>query len=296
MEGRGEFCCVCGRALPNRWAVAGRCEADGCGSAFCALHWHRGNRRCPAHGWKQVETNVNHETEKKMPEKEHSDETNDREMQARAEQLPAARKTSILKQLGSFAVSLGHGAGSLLKKISGYRSPAEAMADVNAQIDVVRAAREPLSRRLEELYADIVAKKKVFQSAAPARRRILEMELKSAVAEYQSLERQIAAYLKNETVLVKVKGRMNELVAMNLKAVSEGDIDKLTDRIEEAADAGQDIDGAIDGLDKAGRRAERADDSFVDELAAFGDDIADPPAAETSASETTRRDDPLSDF
>jgi hypothetical protein len=122
------------------------------------------------------------------------------------------------------------------------------------------------------------------------------MELKSAVAEYQSLERQIAAYLKNETILVKVKGRMNELVAMNLKAVSEGDIDKLTDRIKDAADAGQDIDDAIDGLDKAGRRAEREDDSFADALAAFGDELTDSPAAESSAAETPRQADPLSDF
>lgn len=231
-----------------------------------------------------------------MAEKRQAEVTNDREMQVRAEQLPAARKTSILRQIGSFAVSLGQGAGALLKKISGYRSPAEAMADVTAQIDAVRAAREPLSRRLEELYADIVSKKKVYQSAPPARRRVLEMELKSAVAEYQSLERQIAAYLKNETVLVKVKGRMNELVAMNLKAVSEGDIDKLADRIEEAADAGQDIDGAIDGLDKAGRRAEREDDSFADALAAFGDELPDRPAPEPSAGESPSRDDPLSDF
>lgn len=231
-----------------------------------------------------------------MAEKQQAEESNDREMQARAEQLPAARKTSILRQLGSFAVSLGQGAGALLKKISGYKSPAEAMAGVNAQIDAVRSAREPLSQRLEELYATIVAKKKVYQSAPPARRRILEMELKSAVAEYQSLERQIAAYLKNETVLVKVKGRMNELVAMNLKAVSEGDIDKLTDRIEDAADAGQDIDDAIDGLDKAGRRAEREDDSFADALAAFGDELTDSPSAEPSTAETPKRADPLSDF
>ena len=27
-----------------------------CGAAFCALHWHNGNRLCKTHGWKTTET------------------------------------------------------------------------------------------------------------------------------------------------------------------------------------------------------------------------------------------------
>ncbi len=231
-----------------------------------------------------------------MTEDKKSDAEREREVKERAEKLPQARKESILKQIGAFALSIGHGTGALLKKICGYKSPGEVMDGINSQIDAGRAAREPLSRRMEELYTAIVAKKKVYQSAPPARRRVLEMELKAAVAEYQSLERQVAAYLKNETVLVKVKGRMCELVAMNLKAVSEDDIDKLTDKIEEAADSSQDIDGAIGDLDKAGRRAEREDTSLDDALAMFGDEVPETSTAESPTAEPPKSADPLSDF
>ena len=44
------------------------------------------------------------------------------------------------------------------------------------------------------------------------------------------------------------------------------------------------------------RRAEREDDSFADALAAFGDELTDSPAAESSTAETPRQADPLSDF
>ncbi len=219
-----------------------------------------------------------------------------------AAKLPAAKKASILKQIGEFAVKLGQGAGSLAKRLAGIRDPEEAMRTIEAQIEENRARREPVARRYDELYRLIVAKKKLYQSAPPARKKILEMELKSALAEYQSLERQMAAYLKNETVLTKVKGRMNELVAMNLKGISEAGIDKLTDEVEDAADTADDIDGAIGDLDKAGVRHEREDDgSFSDALAAFGDELPDVPLTEPSEAEKGPGEpsvpaDPLADF
>jgi len=47
-----QTCCICQKTLPNKYAVAGVCETDGCTAAFCALHWDSGNCRCPAHGWR----------------------------------------------------------------------------------------------------------------------------------------------------------------------------------------------------------------------------------------------------
>ena len=187
--------------------------------------------------------------------------------------LPATKKASILRQIGEFAVKLGVGTGVLAKKLAGIKSTDEALREIDAQMAENRARREPVSRRYEELYGQIVAKKKAYQAAPPARKKILEMDLKSAIAEYQSLERQMAAYLKNETILTKVRGRMCELVAMNLKTVTEAQIDKLTDKIEDAADASEDIDGAIGDLDKAGARRESEDTSFEEALAAFGDEL-----------------------
>ena len=197
--------------------------------------------------------------------------------------LPPEKKASILKQLGTFAVALGKGAGTLAKKLSGIRSTDEALREIEAQIADNRARREPVARRYDELYRLIVAKKKMYQTAPAARKKLLEMELKSAIAEYQSLERQMSAYLNNEMILTKVRGRMCELVAMSLKNVSEAQIDKLTDKIEDAADRDENLDGAIGDLDKAGMRREREDGSFEDALAAFGDELPDEVAPEGPA-------------
>ena len=282
MAGKREVCCVCGRELPNRWAVAGRCEADGCGAAFCALHWHNGNRKCREHGWDPGEMPVPHDGRyagkdeiSKSKENEKMDGTTEgKTLCAKADRtLPPERKASILKQIGSFAVALGKSAGALAKKLSGIKSTDEALREIEEQIAENRARREPVAKRYDELYKLIVAKKKLYQTAPPARKKILEMELKGLVAEYQSLERQMTAYLNNETILTKVKGRMCELVAMNLKNVSEDQIDKLTEQIEDAADESENLDGAIDELDKAGVRREHEDTSFEDALSAFGDDI-----------------------
>lgn len=197
-----------------------------------------------------------------------------------AQELRPEKKESIVRSIAEFAVRLGQGAGQLAKKISGYKSPDEAMAEIDSQIEENRAKRAPLSKRYGELYNQIVLKKKEYQSAPPARRKILELELKSLIAEYQSLERQVAAYLNNETVLTKVKGRMCELVAVSLKSIREADIDRLTDQVDEAVETRENIDGAISDLDKAGARPERDDDgAFEAALAAFGDDLPAEPAA-----------------
>lgn len=303
-------CCICGRVLPTKYAVAGRCEGDGCEAVFCSLHWHNGNRRCREHGWVPggllaplVQTKEEtFQKEKTMSDQKTMDQdaAQSADLGKQAEALPAAQKQSILKQIGEFAVRIGAGAGTLAKKLAGIRSPEEAMKAINGQLDENRQRREPLTKRYEELYRIIVVKKRDFQSAPPARKRILEMELRSAIAEYQTVERQIAAYLKNETVLVKVRGRMDELVAMSLKAVSEKDIDKLTDRIEDAANESDDIAGAIGDLDKAGVRQEAESDDLADVLSGFGDELpAEPaldPAAPASFEAPVKGADPLADF
>ena len=216
--------------------------------------------------------------------------------------LPPEKKASIMRQIGSFAVALGKGAGSLAKKLSGIKSTDEALAEIESQIAENRSRHEPIAKRYDELYKLIVAKKKVYQSAPVAKKKLLEMELKSAIAEYQSLERQMSAYLNNEIILTKVRGRMCELVATSLKSVSEAQIDKLTDQIEDVAEESENLDGAINDLDKAGARREREDGSFEDALAAFGDDVPDiseDPKAEVplgAAGESSKLADPLADF
>lgn len=210
---------------------------------------------------------------------------------AKTELTPQAR-ASILKSVADFAVSLGKTAGTLVDRIRGVRDPEAAIVAFDAQLAANRERREPLSARYEKLYAEIAAKKKVWQSAPPARKKILELELKTLLSEYQGIERQLAIYFENERMLNTVRGRTLELVANGLRKLSEKDVDKLTDQIEDAAADAEDISGAMKDLENAGRRRESESDqaSFEDALAGFDDVAADPAAPEGAAA------DPLAGF
>lgn len=309
MIGKRRVCAICGRVLPTKYAVAGSCIADGCDRDFCSLHWHNGNRRCPEHGWEpcgvlvhedrpiakatifspeagvaQTELASTESKESFNSEEEKMENDNGKDLCERAaKELQPEKKASIIKSISEFAVKLGQGAGQLAKKISGYKSPEEAMNEIDSQIETNRARREPAVKRYEELYGQIVQKKKAYQVAPAARKRILELELKSMIAEYQSLERQVAAYLNNEMILTKVKGRMCELVAMSLKTVKEDDIDKLIDKVDDAVASDEDIDGAMADLDKAGSRREHDDaGAFEEALAGFGDELPETPGFDVS--------------
>ena len=204
MSAGREQCCICGRELPNRWAVAGRCEADGCGAAFCALHWHNGNRLCKTHGWKTTET--------KKTETRKMDEGKDAVAQPEAEirersktEMTPQAKELVVRKVAAFAVTLGKGAASLVDRMRGVRDPDAAISALDAQLAANRERREPLAARSEKLYGEIAAKKKVYLAAPPARKKILELELKSLISEYQSLERQLAVYFENERVISTVR-------------------------------------------------------------------------------------------
>lgn len=299
-----ETCCVCGRALPNRYAVAGRCEEPGCGAAFCAMHWNLGGRRCPEHGGpkeygrrKTAEEDGTRTTEvfagevppaatrpegdskmdtaKDIADGASRDASKDGELlqRAAAELTPQARK-SILKGVAELAAKIGRGAGALVEKLRGARSPEAAVAAMDAQLAASRERREPLARRHEELYAAIAAKRKVYLAAPAARKKLLELELKGMMAEYKGLEREMAVLLENERVAATVRGRTLELIAMGLRKIREADIDRLTDEIEEAAAGAEDVSGALDDLEKAGARREREGDhdAFEAELAGFAEE------------------------
>jgi len=280
-----ERCCVCGRELPNRYAVAGRCEADGCGAAFCALHWHNGNRRCPEHGWKR-----NVDKEKVMNEGKIAESENEIRERAQTELTPQA-KESILKSVVSFAVSLGKGTVALADRIRGIKDPNEVIAEFDAQLKANRERREPLSSRYESLYSEIAAKKKVYVAAPPARRKILELELRGLISEYQGIERQLAVYFENERIVNTVRGRTLELTAMGLRKVSEKEIDRLTDRLEDAVDSGEDVTDALKDLENAGKRRETGDaDAFADALAGFDENAAGEAASDVDAGKTAGAD------
>lgn len=193
---------------------------------------------------------------------------------AKTELTPQAR-TSILKRVAEMAAKVGRGAGALVERVKKARSPEAAVEALDAQLEENRARREPLSKRYEELYAAIAAKKKQYMAAPGARKKLLELELKGMLAEYKALERQLTVLLENERVAATVRGRTMELIAMGLRKVSEGQIDRLTDHIEEATGEADDVDGALRDLEKAGARRDREEDAdaFEAELAGFDEEL-----------------------
>lgn len=219
--------------------------------------------------------------------------------QAKTELTPEAKK-SILKSVSEFAVALGKGASSLIDRLRGIQDPEAALSALDAQLTANREHRAPLQKRYEQLYGEIAAKKKVYLAAPPARKKILELELKALIAEYQGLERQLAVCFENERIITVVRTRTLELTAMGLRKLREKDIDELTDKIEDAVGDQEDVSDAMRDLEKAGKRHDADDaDAFADALAGF-DETAAPvaesgaePASTESAASTS---DPLTGF
>jgi DNA repair exonuclease SbcCD ATPase subunit len=147
----------------------------------------------------------------------------------------------------------------------------------DAALEANRSRREPLRARYEALFAEIASKKKIWASSPPARRKILELELRALLSEYQGLERQLTAYFENERTLVTVRTRVEEIVALEMRKVSERQIDRLTDKLDDAVEDAEDANGAISDLEKAGARREGDSASLEEALAGF--DLDDPASA-----------------
>ena len=288
-----ETCCVCGKALPNKWAVAARCSEPGCEALFCTLHAATWNKRCPAHGGS--ETHPLHaepavsdgggaakrrEAADKETNMETPEETLVKDAKAR---MPESRMRGILASVGEFAAKAGRLAGDLVRRIRNEKDPEEMLRSLDASLAANKERRQPLFDRNAALAAEIGAKKKVYEAAPPARKKMLELELRNLLAEYKANERQLTAFFENENALTVVRGRLLEQIALGMQTLKEDDIDKLTDDIEDAVSEAENIAGAVRDLDKAGARRERESDadSFADALAAF-DTPSEEPHAESA--------------
>jgi len=290
-------CCVCGKELPNKYAIAARCSEPGCEAVFCTLHaatWS--SHRCPAHGGSETsplhasemgnaEPGIRNggaagtQGEPKSPEpqdKEKDMSTPDEELVQNAKaKLSASRLKGILSSVGDFAAKAGKLAGDLVRRIRNEKDPEEMLKTLDASLAANKERRDPIFARNTALAAEISAKKKVYAAAPQARKKMLELELRNLLAEYKANERQLTALFDNEHSITVVRGRLLEQVALGMQTLKEDDIDKLADDIEDAVSDAENISDAVRDLDKAGKRHDRDDaDSFADELAAF-DDIGD---------------------
>lgn len=188
-----------------------------------------------------------------------------------ARKIDPAKVKAALKSTVELVRKLGVGASDLFKKLMKDKSPQAMLKTIEDSQLANQARREVVSARVEKLHGEIVQKKKAYESAPPARKRILEAELQSKLAEYKAGERELTVLLENERLLSQVKGRLNELTGYTMAGVSEIQIDDVIDEIEEAvSEAEGRVDAARD-LEKAGRRRERESDreNLLDELKGF---------------------------
>lgn len=184
---------------------------------------------------------------------------------------------SVIKDVLGRVQRMGAGAAELFKKLKKDKSPEAMMKTLEQSLEANRTRREETARRVEQVHEQITRKKAGHAKASPARKRVLEAELKSLLTEYKTTERQLNILLENERNLSQVKGRLNEVTAYGMAGVSEDAMEELIDDIEEhVSDAETRADVARD-LEKAGRRREREGDSenLWDELAAFDEEVGE---------------------
>ena len=189
------------------------------------------------------------------------------------------KKTAARAALDAIS-KLGAGVAGLVKKLAGVQDPQEMIDSFGSALDANRARREPLRARYDALFREIAEKKKSWQSAPPARKKLLEFELKTLLSEYKGIERQLTAFYENERTLVAVRTRVEEIVALEMRKISEKQIDRLSDKLDDAVSDAEDVAGAVSDLENAGRLRDRESDSesLADELAAFD---MDPPVGES---------------
>jgi hypothetical protein len=264
-------CTICGKKLPNRYAIAGTCEEPGCEEVFCALHWREGNRRCRKHGWEPSNGGGNEgspEGEKSSGIESMSEEKVD------PEKVSPERKKQAMKETLRYIGTLGKGIAGKLMKLGKAKTPQEMIDELESQHEGNRLRREATSQKLETLYSQIAQKKKAHAAAPKARQRVLEMELKGLLSDYKAQERTLGILLENERAIGMVRSRLGEVLAYGMAGVNEDMIDDVTDRVDDAADEAEGRFDALRDLERAGKRRERESDSesLWDELDGFGEE------------------------
>ena len=206
-----EMCCICGKELPNRWAVAGRCQEEGCDMPFCAMHWRNGNQLCREHGWRPEGGGQKSEDGRQRADQDDTevvpptldDEAKGTDMNEEQHddmdlsQVPEKQGKKAMAEALKAAKAVGTGAASLVAKMKYARSPQAMQDTIHENLEKNRERRNEVSQRLEEAHNRIVSLKKQYEQAPPARKRTLQMELKALMGEYKNLEREFSVLLEN---------------------------------------------------------------------------------------------------
>ena len=257
-----EKCCICGRELPNRWAVAKRETVDGEERCYCALH--------ASDGLKPRKT-----VKKEEPMQEETLSAAEAKEQQIAKSASVEYAKKAWTECSALALKLGGGVKSLWSKIHPDRSPEAMLATMNENQACNKKRLDEVKPELDRVYREIVTKKKEYTNASPVRQRLLKTELQTLMTKYKGLEREFNILCENERSLEAVKGRFLEVLAHGLRGKLNAElVEKLTDDIDDKAEEAEDLQDALGDLERAGKRKDRGDDNFDAELAGFdGEDI-----------------------
>lgn len=263
-------CCICGKTLPNRWAVARRETVDGVEKCYCALHAGGGARKAETMSKQPRNPEPNMKANTPQPDAAQA-----------AEECALARKAGVAAAKKAWAACAGlagkaaGGLAALWSKIHPDRSPEAMVESLNTTLDANRKRLAALKPEIEKAYAEIVAKKTAWQKAPEARKRLLKTELQTLMARYKGLEREFGILNENTRTAEAVKGRYLEVLAYELRGkLGEDQVDDLSGLVDEKAEEAENVQDALADLEKAGRRKERTDSSFEDELAGFDGELA----------------------
>ena len=213
-----EKCCICGRELPNRWAIGKREVVDGIERCYCAFHAGEG---------------VKPKTVKK--EKPMQEDTLSA-AEAKEQQIVKSASVEYAKkawaECSALALKLGGGAKTLWSKIHPDRSPAAMLATMNENQASNKKRIDEVKPELDRVYKEIVTKKKEYASASPVRQRLLKTELQTLMTKYKGLEREFNILCENERSIEAVKGRFLEVLAHGLRGKLNAEmVERLTDDI-----------------------------------------------------------------
>lgn len=253
-------CCICGKMLPNKYAIGGACEHPNCTELFCRYHWDKGHRKCLAHGGSKeiIVSTEQSQPKESIPMKE-------------SNTSPETPKT---KSSGFFS-KIASGVKSIKKAI--VKDPEEELKKAEDTLQQYEVNRSKLVAELEQVDKQIIEKKKQYNVAPPFKKSILKSELERLLSLHSNYERRIKAILNNEKALSNYISRVNEMGDIKNIPINEANVDKLTDRLETAVDDSMGIGDALKDLNKVkGVSPDSMDeDDFDSMLDMFGEEVGE---------------------
>lgn len=246
---------------------------------LCRYHWEMGNRRCLAHGYEKMsgrEPRVAEFTIRNADNMDHGSRQvgvgvfveDHSGFWMRMNLFRWWKMKHAMKASMDALKKMGPAAKGLLNRLNGVKDPAAMHGLISSSLDEVIARRKEVGARLDETHNTVVHRKALFLRAVGAGKQILEMELRTLLNNYQTLQRRLAGLLESERILNLAMMRLEEDHDNRMTGLDESLLDDITDRIAESAGARLEIRDAAEALEQAGEIIIPTDQPNIDDLLA----------------------------